>query len=291
LPNQIVEKAYAYWLCIKSRFSRAVIYPWATVMATFIAVRGVPPILPTVMATIAATLIALSIYISNDVMDIETDRANLIIRPVVQEVVSKKDALTLSTMLAAAGVAVGLYINLATFLLCIAGVLLGFMYSFSPIYLKRRFILKQVAVAGGGLISSLTGGAAVGMISSTVLFAGFIFFTYAMGVVPIVDLGDIEGDRREGRKTLPVIWGPEYTIRLAIAIMFAILISGIVGYFQLGFNLAFPILVSVISLSCIYVLYPLFNRWRDYVYCRKLVIKITILHFLLQLSIVIGSVF
>ncbi|KYH40860.1 MAG: 4-hydroxybenzoate polyprenyltransferase-like prenyltransferase [Candidatus Bathyarchaeota archaeon B26-2] len=243
------------------------------------------------MATIAATLIALSIYISNDVMDIETDRANLIIRPVVQEVVSKKDALTLSTMLAAAGVAVGLYINLATFLLCIAGVLLGFMYSFSPIYLKRRFILKQVAVAGGGLISSLTGGAAVGMISSTVLFAGFIFFTYAMGVVPIVDLGDIEGDRREGRKTLPVIWGPEYTIRLAIAIMFAILISGIVGYFQLGFNLAFPILVSVISLSCIYVLYPLFNRWRDYVYCRKLVIKITILHFLLQLSIVIGSVF
>lgn len=291
MPNQIVEKAYAYWLCIKSRFSRAVIYPWATVMATFIAVRGVPPILPTVMATIAATLIALSIYISNDVMDIETDRANLIIRPVVQEVVSKKDALTLSTMLAAAGVAVGLYINLATFLLCIAGVLLGFMYSFSPIYLKRRFILKQVAVAGGGLISSLTGGAAVGMISSTVLFAGFIFFTYAMGVVPIVDLGDIEGDRREGRKTLPVIWGPEYTIRLAIAIMFAILISGIVGYFQLGFNLAFPILVSVISLSCIYVLYPLFNRWRDYVYCRKLVIKITILHFLLQLSIVIGSVF
>jgi len=71
-----------------------------------------------------------------------------------------------------------------------------------------------------------------------------------------VDLGDVEGDGREGRKTLPVVWGPEYNIRLAIAIMFAILVSGIVGYLQFGFNVAFPILVGVISISCVYVLYP-----------------------------------
>ena len=260
-------------------------------MAAFIAVRGVPPALPTVMATMASTLVALSIYISNDVTDIETDKANLIVRPIVQEVVSKKDALALSLVLAVAGITLGLLLNLATLMLCVAGVILGFMYSFSPVRLKRRFILKQMAVAVGGLISSLTGGAALGVISSSVLFAGFIFFTYAMGVVPIVDLGDIEGDRREGRKTLPVVWGPEYTIRLAIAIMFAILVSGIVGYLQFGFNVAFPILVGVISISCVYVLYPLFNRWRDYIYSRKLVIKITILHFLLQLSIVVGSIF
>lgn len=285
-----MEKASASWLCIRSRFSRAVIFPWATVMATFIATQGVPPMLPTIMVAIAGTLIALSIYISNDVADLATDRTNIVTRPVVQEKVSQRGALILSFVLSVAGIMIGLSINSITFLLCVAGVMLGFMYSFSPIYLKRRFLLKQLAVASGGLISSLTGGAAVGMISSSVIFAGFMFFTYAMAVVPIVDLGDIEGDRKEGRKTLPLIWGPEYTIRLAIAIMFAIIISGIVGYLQLGFNLALPILVSVIGLSCIYVFHPLLNRWHDYIYCRRLVIKITLLHLLLQLSIVIGSI-
>jgi len=290
LLNKIMRKANAFWLCVKSRFSRAVIFPYATLLATFTATRGVPPVLPTIMAAIAGTFIALSIYISNDVMDLETDRANIVTRPVVQEEVSKKDALIFSLILTITGTVMGLSINLTTFLLCAAGAMLGFMYSFSPIYLKRRFILKQLAVASGGLISSLTGGAAVGMISSSVLFSGFIFFTYAMAVVPIVDLGDMIGDKKEGRKTLPIVWGPEYTIRLAIAIVFAIIISGMVGYFQLGFNLALPILVGVTCLSFIYVLYPLFNRWQDYVYCRKLVNKITLIHFLLQLSIVIGSI-
>jgi len=275
-------------------------FPYATLIAAFIAVRGIPPFLPTIMAVIAGTLIALSIYISNDVMDIEIDKANVIMRPIVQEKVSKREALTVSSTLAIAGTIIGLFINLTSFLLCIAAVMLGFMYSFSPIYLKRRFMLKQVAVATGGLISSLTGGAAVGMISSSVLFAGFIFFIYAMAVVPIfiyamavvpiVDLGDMVGDKKEGRRTLPIVWGPDYTIRSAIAVMFAIIISGIIGYYQIRFNSALPILFGIIALLDIYVLYPLFRHWQDYVYCRKFVMKITLVHCLLQLSIVIGSV-
>jgi len=285
-----LEKIRVYWWCIKSRYSRAVIFPWATVMASFIAIRGVPPVLPTIKAAIAGSAIALSIYISNDVMDMETDEINIIRRPIVQGEVSKRDALILSLILTVVGLMLGFSINLTTFSLCMTGVILGFMYSFSPIHLKRRFLLKQLAVSGGGLISSLTGGAAVETISSSVLFAGFIFFTYAMAVVPIVDLGDITGDKEEGRKTLPIVWGPRYTIRLAIAIMFAIIVAGIVGYYQLGFNLALPTLVSIVCLACVYVLYPLFNHWQDYIYCRKLIKKITLLHFMLQLFIVIGAI-
>lgn len=289
MVNWLIEKVSAYWLCIRSRIFRLVQFPYATLIATFVAARGVPPILPTMMAVSAGTLIALSIYISNDVMDLETDRANVIMRPIVQEKVSKRDALTVSSTLAIAGTIIALLINLTTFLLCVAAVMLGFMYSFSPIHLKRRFILKQVAVATGGLISSLTGGAAVGMISSSVLFAGFMFFIYAMAVVPIVDLGDMVGDKKEGRRTLPIVWGPDYTIRSAIAIMFAIIVSGIIGYYQIRFNSALPILFSIIALLDIYVLHPLFRHWQDYAYCRKFVIKITLVHCLLQLSIVIGS--
>lgn len=287
--SQLLLKVKGYVECIRSRLSRVIIFPWATGVASFVAVQGVPPVVPTILAVIASVLIALSIYISNDVADLKADRANVVIRPVVEEKVSTKDALILSLILAVSGILIGFYLNPATFVLCTTGAVLGIMYSFSPVNLKKRFILKQVAVASGGLISSLTGGAALNMISPSVFFAGLIFFSYAMAVVPIVDLGDVAGDRKDERKTLPIVWGPDYTIRLAMAIMFAIIASGIVGYLQFGFTLALPILVTIVCLSCVYVMYPLFTRWRDYVYCRKLVPKITILHFLLQLSIVVGT--
>lgn len=289
--GSLVKKLSSWWLCVRARISRAVIFPYATFIATFVAVRGVPPLIPAITATVAGLLIALGIYISNDVADIKTDIVNLVNRPIAQGKVSGKDALLLTAILYAAGLVLSLTVNIATFILCLIGVTLGISYSFSPIQLKKKFLLKQAAVASGGLISSLTGGAAVNNISSSVLFAGFIFFTYAMAVVPIVDLGDIIGNGREGRRTLPIVWGPEYTIRLAIAIMFAIIISSIVGYMQLGFNIAFPILGSVACLSCIYVIYPLFNQWHNQAFCRKLINKITLFHFLLQLSIALGSIF
>jgi len=291
LTRLIVDKAYVWWLCIRARISRAIIFPYATLIATFVAVKGIPPLMPAISATIAGLLIALGIYISNDVADLKTDIINLVNRPIAQGRVSENDALTLTATLYAAGLVLSLTINIAVFILCLMGVVLGIFYSFSPIQLKKRFLLKQVAVATGGLISSLAGGAAVGKLSSSVLFAGFVFFTYAMAVVPIVDLGDIIGNGREGRKTLPIVWGPEYTIRLAIAILAAIIISSVVGYLQLGFNIALPILGSVACLSCIYVIYPLFNQWQNQAYCRRLINKITLFHFILQLGIALGSLF
>lgn len=289
--KHIQRVGYEYWLCIKARLSRAVIFPYATFIATFVAAKGIPPLIPAVTATIAGLLIALGVYVSNDVADLETDLINMVNRPIVQGRVCKKDALMLTRILYIMGIILGLLVNLQTLLLCIVGVMLGILYSFSFVKLKRRFLLKQIAVASGGLISSLTGGAAIGRLSSSVIFAGYIFFTYALAVVPIVDLGDIIGDRRERRKTLPIVWGPEYTIRLAIAILFAIIISSIVGYMQLGFNVVFPILSSTACLLCIYVIYPLFNRWNDIIFCRKIVNKITLFHFLLQLSIAVGVLF
>lgn len=285
------EKVRSYGLCIKARISRAIIFPYATLIATFVASKGIPPILPTMMATGAGLLIALAIYISNDVADLETDLVNLVTRPITQGKVLKKDALTLSAALYLAGVTLGSLVNLATLFFCILGVALGVAYSFSPARLKRRFLLKQVAVASGGLIASLTGGVAVNKLSSSVMFAGFIFFTYAMAAVPIVDLGDIIGDRKEGRKTLPLVLGPRYTVRLAISIAIAIITAGMLGYLQLGFNIALPALGSTACFLFIYTIYPLFNRWKDQAYCRKLVNKITLLHFLLQLAIALGSMF
>ncbi|MEM3194447.1 MAG: UbiA family prenyltransferase, partial [Candidatus Bathyarchaeia archaeon] len=121
----LTRKIHSWWLCIRARISRAVIFPYATFIATFVAVRGIPPLMPAITATVAGLLIALGIYISNDVADIKTDIANLVNRPIARGEVLERDALTLTAILYTAGLMLSLTINLTTFILCLIGVILG----------------------------------------------------------------------------------------------------------------------------------------------------------------------
>jgi len=258
-------------------------------MATFVASRGVPPILPALMVTAASFLITMGIYISNDIADLEVDIYNQVNRPLAQGRVSKNDALLLSILFYLSGMIASYLINLLTSLICALGIILGIAYSFEPLTLKKRFIVKHIAVASGAFIASAAGGAAVNNLSSSILFAGFMCFLFGLASTIIFDLGDIMGDKISGRKTLPIVWGPDYTIRFAIALISAIIIASALGYMQIGFNIAFPILGSVACLSTIYVIYPLFNRWQDQIYCRRVRGKMILLYLALQLSFALGS--
>ena len=285
----LMRKILEYLTYVRSRASRGIIFSSTTLMATFVASRGSPPILPALMITAASFLITMGIYISNDIADLEIDVANRVNRPLAQGKLSKRDVMLLSMLLYLSGIIIGYIINPLTFLICILGIILGITYSFEPLCLKKKFMIKHAAVAGGAFIASAAGGAAVNNLSLSILFAGSICFLYGLASTVIFDLGDILGDGMEGRKTLPIVWGPDYTIRFAIALILAIIISGILGYMQIGFNLAFPILSCVACLSTIYVIYPLFNRWRDQTFCHKIRRKLILLYLTLQLSFALGS--
>jgi len=285
----IRRKIHEYLLYIRSRVSRGIIFSSTTLMATFVASKGVPPIFPALMVTATSFLITLGIYISNDVADLEIDISNQVNRPLAQGRLSKNDALLLSALLYLSGIVIGYIINPLTSIICALGIILGIAYSFEPLNLKKRFIVKHIAVASGAFIASAAGGAAVNNLSSSILFAGSMCFLYGLASTTIFDLGDVMGDKIGGRKTLPIVWGPDYTIRFAIALISAIIVAGILGYMQIGFNMAFPILSSVACLLTIYVIHPLFNRWQDQIYCRRVRGKMILLYLTLQLSFALGS--
>jgi len=286
------KRARSYWLCIKANYLRPLVFAYSTFVATFVASRGIPPLVQSLAITLAVLLIVLATYISNDLADLEIDVINRVPRPLAQGKVSKSDVATLSAILYLSGVLVSSLINLQTMILCIIGAIMGIEYSFPPLSFKRRSVLKTIVIGGCGSLAVLAGGAAVNeLLSINVLFASTIFFIYAMAFSPILDIGDIAGDMKEGRRTLPIIWGPEYTIRFSIALSLAIFASFILGYLQLGFNIALPILGGIVCLSCIYVVYPLFKLWRDQLYCRKVAKKVTLLLYALQSSLLLGSIF
>jgi 4-hydroxybenzoate polyprenyltransferase len=164
-----------------------------------------------------------------------------------------------------------------------------FFYSTEPIKLKKRYLMKQLTIATGNVLAHLSGGLTLGSLNSAILYVTGVNFLIFFGVDPIVDLRDIEGDKVIGVKSFPVIWGPQLTVRLAIAVFIISGIATLVGYSRVGFNIAMPILFTLIVSAFIYVLYPLLKRWNDPSYLDFLIHKrLAPLYLLLQITPLIG---
>lgn len=244
-----------------------------------------------VLSVLSMTTIVLSVYVYNDITDIEIDRINKLDRPLVTGDASKSEAKNLVSLFAVVGLTSALLVNFQVFSLVLAYFVLLFSYSLPYVRLKNKFLLNKVAISFGTAISYLVGGATIGTIPAPVLLLAVFGFMSSLAMSSVNDLRDIEGDRIYKVKTLPVVWGPTLTIRFTLALVLSAGIATVLGYLQLGFNIAFPILASCAFAGWIYVIYPLLRHWDDPSYVRNtLAKKIVPIGFLLQALTVLGAI-
>jgi 4-hydroxybenzoate polyprenyltransferase len=234
---------------------------------------------------------ALSVYIYNDLTDIEIDRLNKLDRPLVTGEASPKEARNLIILLGIIGLAAAFMIHSSVFLFVMIYFLLFFLYSFPPVRLKKRFILNKLTVGIGTAVTYLVGSSATGTIPAPLFLLAAFGFASAFATSMVIDLRDIKGDKPYKTKTIPIVWGPAITIRLAIALVCSIGIATVIGFIQLGFNVAFPLLAFSAFAAWIYVLYPLFRHWNEPSYVQNTVVrKIAPLGLLIQTLTVLGAV-
>lgn len=277
-----------YLELIKYR-GRAVIFPWGAFIGAVVASGGIPPLLPTVTAIIVMYLVALFAYVYNDVQDMDADIINSGDRPLPSGKVSKRQAMKLAVASAALALTIALLLDIKVLGLTCFGVLLGYIYSTPPLSLKNQFFLKQTTASLWAAISSLGGGiAASGEITGTTLYAGILFFVYGMAFSPVADIGDIAGDQAVGKRTVAVVLGPAFTVKMGSAVILLFAAVTALAYSIFGFNLACPILVTVLSLVAVLTVWPLVNRWEDPYSNKRVVKKLILLHFLIQASLVAG---
>ncbi len=241
------------------------------------------------LSLLSTCAIVLSVYIYNDITDIEIDRINKLDRPLARGDLSRQQAIRLVTVLGIFGLALAFAIDLGFFLFALAYTLLFFIYSFPPIRLKRMFLINKLTVATGVVLTYLMGGTVAGSIPFPVfLIAAYGFmggFTSSMWI----DLRDLEGDKKGGVKNPAIVWSPIVTVRLAMALMGLTGIAIMIVFFQLGLNLAFIILASCGFAGWIYSLYPLLRRWNDPSFVDKtLHKKIAPLGLVLQACLIAG---
>ncbi|MFZ1945916.1 MAG: UbiA family prenyltransferase [bacterium] len=129
----------------------------------------------------------------------------------------------------------------AALLILLAAHLVGLAYSVPPLRLKRFFILNTLALAFGVLLVACLGFALFAGRHSLSAFprgvagAMIVGFTVALG---IKDVGDYEGDRQGGVRTVMTVLGPRCGKRLLAAAM-------LVMYVAVPFLARYPLLALV----------------------------------------------
>jgi len=282
-------------MCMGSR-KVVLAYTWPAILCAILASWGLPPLLDLIKIGIAVTFVGYAVYFYNDLMDVEDDLKNKELgnpvpasRPFASGKVTKNMMIFYILLSGTIGLITAITINYKILILLLFYIILGVLYSTDPIKLKKRFLMKQMVIAAGYAIDHLVGAYALGSLNPAVIYLTTLDFIITIGVNPILDIRDIEGDKAIGVKTIPVIFGPTFTVRLAIAVLAASGVATLIGYSRIGFNTAMPLLFLVVVIAFIYVLYPLIREWDNPVYLNKVALKRALpLLQLLQLTFLIG---
>jgi 4-hydroxybenzoate polyprenyltransferase len=290
-------------------------------------VDGAILIAKTVLLPISTLLVITGMYVLNDLIDADLDRANgKTKRPIPSGNVSKRHALIFVISINLIGLLIpALMSNMLGTLFMSIIALIGILYSIPKISLKDRFIIKTFAIAIVMMCSLLLGSSIYldsyfkpsinGLISEVYppmslsllvfpLFSGMMLALMVFVTSPLNDLGDIDGDKHAGRRTIPIIIGNENTVRLSILITLGMAISSWILYFAVvpsieyaeinvyhpnATALVLPLTISVTSLLTIFHLINVLKHLDDRNFVRDSVTKKSMpLHLLLQISLAIG---
>ena len=230
-----------------------------TFVGAFVAggVLGTEPAATDWVAAVLATVLAVGGGMAiNDYFDRDIDRVNRPDRPIPRGAVSPREALAFSLVLF--GVAVLLAVTLPTLAVAIAVVNLLALVAYTEFF-------KGLPGLGNALVGYLTGstflfgGAAVGgrLESVLVLFALASLATFAREVIK--DVEDVVGDREEGLRTLPIVYGERRSLALAAVVLALAVLASPAPYLLGTFGLVYLLVVLPADAGMLYAVYESFE--------------------------------
>lgn len=218
-------------------------------------------------------LLAVGAYILNDLVDSDLDRACGKGRPISSGRISKRQAWFF--VLWTNGLALLLAVITccpATILATLALIVLGLLYSLPPICLAAS-ALKTLSVSSGIVLCALLGVSGIAgleieihtvHVSQTLFMLGTTIFITST----VNDLGDVEGDRAAGRRTLPILLGQKQTALALIVLVGAMSAASWMFYLWSDAKLATATLMTLIGLFISGKLLHMMPRLADLAYVR-----------------------
>jgi 4-hydroxybenzoate polyprenyltransferase len=252
---------------IRSRIEYIFIWTWAITVPCLIVGKGFPPLLTTFKAIFSMMFISISVYAYNDLIDRELDKQNTVKnnRPLATGQVSTSDAMNIVYFTAVLGIVIGATLNVQAFSFIILFYVLFATYSWPPIHLKRRFLMKEMIIMSGNVITAIAASYAIaGTIVPSALFMGGLAAAFALFVQPALwDTTDMDADRLQNMKTLAMLMGWKAKIVFVFIGVFFMMAITLVFYSGLGFSLILPLSVVIGGIATLAYTAPLYREYDE----------------------------
>jgi 4-hydroxybenzoate polyprenyltransferase len=144
---------------------------------------------------------------------------------------------------------------------------LAIAYSHPKVHLKNMFVVKTVVTALGGFIASMMGALAIQHVSYLAITSSAIVFLIYFINGPLNDIRDLEGDRKGGRQTIPIVIGVKKSFAIIIGSIFSIATMIVASYCFLGVHIAGVILGLIV---CGYLVLKIMNLSTNYSNKKKM---------------------
>lgn len=156
----------------------------------------------------------------NDYFDRDIDAVNEPYRLVPSGLISNRQIFITLFVLLVAGLFVSSYLNLRVMYFVIAGQILAVLYSAPPVRAKRNGWAgnAMAAVSYEGL-AWMAGHAAFAALTWPSVLIALLYSLGAHGIMSINDYKSIDGDKKGGVSTIPVLYGPQKAAWLILITM------------------------------------------------------------------------
>ena len=240
-------------------------------------------------------LIATGMYILNDLVDSDLDRANGKKRPIPSGVVSKNQAWVFILWTNALAVLLSIVtFNIMSVIMVVPMLAIGSLYSAPRVALADKFVIKTLSIAVFYMLCAV-----LGITSSygiELAAANPVVPIYAMLMLGMMifissvfnDLGDVKGDKAAGRRTIPIVIGRTNTVKMSMALVSTMAAISWATFAVGETGLITAILTSSFSLIVAIRMTKSLKGLDDMEFMRKEHKKIFPLHLILQSSLVIG---
>jgi 4-hydroxybenzoate polyprenyltransferase len=231
-----------------------------------------PVLAPALLGAVMAMVFNAGNNALNQIYDLEIDRVNKGKRPL------PSGRLTIGEAWAFTVVTYALTLILAwlvapfgrheCFWIVLAAVVMTYIYSVPPLRTKRLGIWANVTIAiPRGVLLKVAGWSAVKtVVGAEPWYIGGIFGLFLLGASTTKDFADMEGDRRGGCRTLPIVYGvtrAAWMISPSFVVPFALINVGAATGVLTGHAALLHLLGAVMTAYGLYVCYLMLKRPED----------------------------
>ncbi len=222
------------------------------------------PLIKMFSGIVALVLLNAASNTLNQVYDKDIDGVNKAYRPIPSGIVSPKEGIWIAILLYGFTLWRAALINRWFLFLVIILALFTLFYNIPPIRFKKRLWIANLSIAiPRGILGLVAAWAITADISNPVPWLiGSIMGIFLIGSTTAKDFTDMEGDKKFGMRTLPVVYGKKWAIYLSIPfLLLPFILLGV--YWFLGLVPSITIIMVVIMFIWSAVVTFMFFREAD----------------------------